>query len=128
MKIIIDAEGMLLLQRGKSFRPVRCPVTTTAPPSTWTTDKGTLVLSTSRCGDWCALFSEPRLDLGTVVDISLCQGKMLYCPKDEFRDDRPPAAENDSIPTLKQIAADFDNYVAEKLERGGRIGRRENVE
>lgn len=75
MKIEIDEEGHLLLERGGEMKSQFCPY---QPRS--------LV----QCGDWCPLFGEPDIFFNGSNDyfeLTICH-KKLKCRKD-FTDRRP---------------------------------------
>lgn len=69
MKVKIDSNGFLKIQRGTNFKQVVCPLLT----DEW-------------CGDWCALFGEPKL-INKNILVELCY-KTLSVKKEDFEDER----------------------------------------
>jgi hypothetical protein len=75
MKIKIDYEGFLWIQRGTNFSTVHCPI-----------------MENKLCGDWCALFGEPDKDdpifvEEVFVELELCH-KVLKVQPENFADER----------------------------------------
>lgn len=71
MRIEIDEDGSLRLDRGGKMKNQLCPYT-----------------EESRCGDWCPLFREPYyFENDKVMEVSLCRGAH-QCKKEDFTDRR----------------------------------------
>lgn len=62
MNIKITKNGYLEIARPDIYKPQFCPYTQNPPDC----------ISDRICGDWCPLFSEPRMDY-----IEICNGKKL---------------------------------------------------
>lgn len=73
MRIEIDKQGHLLLERGGRMKDQYCPHD--ADPAS--------------CGDWCPLFHEPHSSDGTTM-VDLCRG-YHWCDDNEFTDRRGKA-------------------------------------
>jgi len=77
----ITERGILEIKRGSLFKTMICPKSNRAEP----------------CKDDCPLFGEPE-EINVVQDFSykeeiyikleLCEGKILYCKKELFKDER----------------------------------------
>ena len=68
MKIQIDENGWLLLERAGGLKNQYCPK---QPEDSY-------------CGDWCPLFGEPELK-GNIICISLCE-RNISCKEEDFVD------------------------------------------
>ena len=76
MKIKIDENGLLSLERAGKMKPQRCP---------YKANYSTLEIT---CGDWCPAFGEPY---GTeTIFLCLCRevGDELQCKQEDFTDER----------------------------------------
>ena len=71
----IDTGGMLLLLRKSGWNATTCPIT-----------------QEKSCGDWCALFGEPRTTSSMTTTLDLCH-RTLTCPTPNFQDLRQPPKE-----------------------------------
>ena len=75
MKIKIDQDGFLMIQRRTNFRTVHCPI-----------------MKNSLCGDWCALFGEPdRYESPffneKYIRLELCH-RIFKIENEDFEDER----------------------------------------
>lgn len=83
MRIEINKEGHLLLERGGKMKPQHCPMTRTA-------NQYAIAMSDKleHCGDWCPLFREPYyFENDKVMEVALCRGAH-QCKKEDFTDRR----------------------------------------
>ncbi len=74
MKVKINKEGILEIERNGEFKSQFCPFIMTSI--------GDMV----NCGDWCPLFGEPEL-LGHTITLEICRTKFVLNDND-FKDER----------------------------------------
>lgn len=78
MKIQIDKDGKLLIERAGKMKSQVCPFSFySAHIDDWV-----------YCGDWCPLFKEPWFPDNCYVMINLCQSVSWDCKISDFTDER----------------------------------------
>ena len=75
MTFSIDSGGALLLLRKSGWHATTCPL-----------------MPEKSCGDWCAIFGEPRATSDMTTTLDLCH-RTLSCPTAKFQDLRQPPKE-----------------------------------
>lgn len=77
MKIRIDKDGFLAIERGGKMKPQNCPY-----------DNPPIDSIPAKCGHWCPLFGEPEFTSENVMMLGICNDKYLICDVKDFEDER----------------------------------------
>lgn len=102
MKIKIDKEGYLFLERGGKMKEQQCPYANIYTPSSFGGDHDIYPYNSvdpKPCGDWCPLFDrdlkhDDIKDFDGILDMvgkkifPLCNGTILVCRPEDFTDER----------------------------------------